>query len=217
MVYAFGFFFGGLAQFVAGILEYPRKNTFATTAFCSYGAFWMSIAIHGTLVAAKVYQPGADATDNAIGQHGEQIMLSVWGVITFIFWLCTFSMNAAISSLFLSLALLFWFLAGGQNPNSQAAVNLKKFAGGWGMLVAAIAFYCAAAQLFEDSYGRAILPTMPFKAINKRQLGSIGTKHFITETPAADEVLAVGFEPNHKPKADPSPTHASLVARILAG
>lgn len=185
MTYAFGFFFGGLAQFVAGILEYPRKNTFATAAFCSYGAFWMSIAIHGTLVAAKVYQ-GNTPDDNAVVMKTEQMMLSLWGFITFIFWLCTFSMNAAISSLFLSLALLFWFLAGGQNPNSQASVNLKKFAGGWGMLVATIAFYCAAAQLFEDSYGRPILPTMPFKAINKRQLGNIGTKHYV-DVPAANE------------------------------
>ena len=30
----FGFFFGGLAQFVAGILEYQRRNTFGTVAFC---------------------------------------------------------------------------------------------------------------------------------------------------------------------------------------
>jgi succinate-acetate transporter protein len=30
----FGFFFGGLAQFVAGILEYQRRNTFGMVAFC---------------------------------------------------------------------------------------------------------------------------------------------------------------------------------------
>ena len=30
----FGFFFGGLAQFCAGLLEYQRRNTFGTVAFC---------------------------------------------------------------------------------------------------------------------------------------------------------------------------------------
>jgi uncharacterized protein len=145
----------------------------------------MSIALHGTLTAAGIYQ-GNTPTDNAVVMHAEQLMLSLWGIITFIFWLCTFSMNAAISSLFFTLSMLFFFLAGGQNPNSAAAVNLKKFAGGWGMLVAAIAFYCAAAQLFEDCYGKPILPTYPFKAINKRTLGSIGTKHFIVDETNAD-------------------------------
>jgi succinate-acetate transporter protein len=35
MAMGFGFFFGGLAQFVAGILEYQRRNTFGTVAFCT--------------------------------------------------------------------------------------------------------------------------------------------------------------------------------------
>lgn len=30
---SFGFFFGGLAQFCAGLLEYQRRNTFGTVAF----------------------------------------------------------------------------------------------------------------------------------------------------------------------------------------
>lgn len=32
---SFGLFFGGLAQFVAGVLEYQRRNTFGTVAFCT--------------------------------------------------------------------------------------------------------------------------------------------------------------------------------------
>ena len=34
MALGFGFFFGGLAQFCAGLLEYQRRNTFGTVAFC---------------------------------------------------------------------------------------------------------------------------------------------------------------------------------------
>ena len=34
MAVSFGFFFGGLAQFCAGLLEYQRRNTFGTVAFC---------------------------------------------------------------------------------------------------------------------------------------------------------------------------------------
>src|SRR5919202_6501170 len=34
-------FYGGLAQFIAGILEYRTRNVFGATAFASYGALWM--------------------------------------------------------------------------------------------------------------------------------------------------------------------------------
>jgi succinate-acetate transporter protein len=34
LAYSFGFFFGGLAQLCAGLLEYQRRNTFGTVAFC---------------------------------------------------------------------------------------------------------------------------------------------------------------------------------------
>ncbi len=38
------FFYGGLAQFAAGMWEFKNRNTFGATAFSSYGAFWLSLA-----------------------------------------------------------------------------------------------------------------------------------------------------------------------------
>ena len=40
MVVPLALFYGGLAQFVAGMWEYKANNTFGATAFGSYGAFW---------------------------------------------------------------------------------------------------------------------------------------------------------------------------------
>ena len=37
IIFSMGIFFGGLAQVIAGILEYKRGNTFGTVAFISYG------------------------------------------------------------------------------------------------------------------------------------------------------------------------------------
>ena len=34
------FAFGGLAQILAGIMEFKNANTFGTVAFTSYGLFW---------------------------------------------------------------------------------------------------------------------------------------------------------------------------------
>src|SRR5471032_309175 len=43
MILAMGLCYGGTAQVIAGIMEWKKGNTFATTAFISYGFFWLSL------------------------------------------------------------------------------------------------------------------------------------------------------------------------------
>src|SRR5208283_4060075 len=43
MILAMGIFYGGMAQIVAGIMEWKKNNTFGTTAFLSYGFFWLTL------------------------------------------------------------------------------------------------------------------------------------------------------------------------------
>ena len=43
MILAMGIFYGGVAQVIAGIMEWKKGNTFGTTAFTSYGLFWLSL------------------------------------------------------------------------------------------------------------------------------------------------------------------------------
>ena len=43
MVLAMGIFYGGLAQVIAGIMEWKKNNTFGLTAFASYGFFWLTL------------------------------------------------------------------------------------------------------------------------------------------------------------------------------
>ena len=68
MVMGYGMFYGGLAQLIAGILEYQRKNTFGTVAFSSYGAFWMGLAYFNTVktvvngVTPQIMATAADGT-----------------------------------------------------------------------------------------------------------------------------------------------------------
>ena len=97
---------------------------------------------------------------------------------TFLLWLCTFHTNLVTSWLFLSLAILFWLLAGGVGT-SDARVTLTKVAGGWGFMVAAVAFYDGTAALMKDVYGKQILPVFPLKPVNKVSLGDFGTKRFV--------------------------------------
>mgnify|MGYP006969311591 CR=1 FL=1 len=54
-----------------------------------------------------------------------------------------------------------------------------KVAGGWGFMVAAVAFYDGTAALMKDVYGKQILPVFPLKPVNKVSLGDFGTKRFV--------------------------------------
>ena len=43
MIVAMGIFYGGIAQVIAGIMEFRKGNTFGTLAFTSYGLFWLTL------------------------------------------------------------------------------------------------------------------------------------------------------------------------------
>ena len=62
---------------------------------------------------------------------------------------------------------------------SDERVTLTKVAGGWGFMVAAVAFYDGTAALMKDVYGKQILPVFPLKPVNKVSLGDFGTKRFV--------------------------------------
>ena len=43
VILAMGIFYGGIAQIIAGCMEFKKGNTFGTTAFTSYGLFWLTL------------------------------------------------------------------------------------------------------------------------------------------------------------------------------
>lgn len=104
---------------------------------------------------------------------------------TFLFWLCTFHTTLVTSWLFISLAMLFWFLAAGTGTG-EARATLTKFAGGWGLMVAATAFYEGTATLMKEVYAKQILPVFPLKPVNKVSLGDFGTKRWVADTESGD-------------------------------
>jgi succinate-acetate transporter protein len=71
LVLALAFAYGGTAQFFAGLMEFPRGNSFGFVAFCSYGAFWWSFALYIEFFAGKV-------PPTFVGWY-----LFMWGVFTF--------------------------------------------------------------------------------------------------------------------------------------
>lgn len=134
--------YGGLAQLVAGILEYPRGNTFGTVAFFSYGAFWLSFAFFVHFFAVGV--PAA-----FVGWY-----LLVWGVFTFYMWLGTFKGDLSVMLVFLALWVTFVLLAIGDFGMS----SFQTIGGYVGLITAVLAFYASAAGVLNEQYGRVVLP-----------------------------------------------------------
>eukprot|EP00887_Chlorella_sp_A99_P007266 scaffold2.g7266.t1 len=200
-IMGFAMFFGGLAQFVAGVCEYSRRNTFGFVAFCCYGAFWMSVSLYSNIfqfngkgsnaekgIATYAY---SNATMGAYKGPSPAAQMSacwhsIWGILTFLLWLCTFNTTLVTSAIFFTLAILFWALAAAdlKGPGTTA----MKGAGGFGFLVAFLAMYDGTAVLMKEMYGRQILPVFPLKPINKvaaGQLGGFGTKKIVTDVEKA--------------------------------
>lgn len=114
------FFFGGLAQFIAGFLEFRLGNNFGFAAFVTYGSFWL--ALGGIFLSREL---GVfDITGTDIGWF-----LVVFTGLTFIYFLGAMRQNGALSVVFLTLLIGFVLLdlghlGAGDVWNKVAAVEL---------------------------------------------------------------------------------------------
>jgi succinate-acetate transporter protein len=149
MIMAMGIFYGGIAQVIAGILEFRKGNTFGTTAFTSYGLFWL------TLVFIIVFKNLPGQSPGFMGWY-----LFMWGLFTFGMWFGTFKKNRAIQFVFLSLTILFWLLAIRDWTGSEA---IGTVAGYEGIVCGLSAIYLAIAEVLNEAKGRAVLPTGEIK------------------------------------------------------
>jgi succinate-acetate transporter protein len=151
MIIAMGFFYGGMAQVFAGIMEFRKANTFGTTAFTSYGLFWISLGMIWVLETS-----GFIAEDtNYLAWY-----LFMWGIFTAYMYIGTLKLNRALQVVFGSLTILFWLLAIGRWADSEV---ITKIAGWEGIVCGFSAIYAAAAQVLNEVYGRQVLPLGPVK------------------------------------------------------
>ena len=146
-VLAIGLLGGGLAQIVAGAMEWKKRNTFGTVAFTSYGFFWISLVL---LIVMPRFGL-ADATDRS----GMAAYLFVWGLFSVVMFVATLKMNRALMLVFFALTLLFFLLAIADATQSE---RLTRIAGYEGILCGLGAIYIGAAQTLNEVYGRTVLP-----------------------------------------------------------
>ena len=151
MILGMGIFYGGLAQIIAGIMEWKKGNTFGTTAFTSYGLFWMSFV-------ALVMLPGMGIGVAEPKVGGVVAYLVMWGIFTGLMFIGTLKANRAIQTVFLSLTILFFLLGIGAALGSALITII---AGYEGIFCGFSAIYTGIAEVLNESLGKTVLPLWP--------------------------------------------------------
>lgn len=153
MILAMGICYGGVAQIIAGLMEWRKNNTFATTAFISYGLFWLSLV---TLIVLPKLQLATPTNDTAMAAY-----LAMWGLFTGVMFLGTLRLNRALQVVFGSLTILFFLLAIGDFTDASA--SFKKATGYEGIFCGFSAIYTGLAQVLNELSGKVVLPLGPVK------------------------------------------------------
>ncbi|HDO27965.1 MAG TPA: hypothetical protein ENH02_07595 [Bacteroidetes bacterium] len=147
MILAMGVFYGGIAQIIAGSMEFKKGNTFGTTAFTSYGLFWISLVFLITFpIMGWLEKPPA----SFMGWY-----LFLWGLFTFFMWVATFGKNRALQTVFFTLWILFLLLA---IKDWFGLSVIGKIAGYEGIFCGLSAIYLAMAEVINETQGKTVLP-----------------------------------------------------------
>lgn len=144
-VLALAFFYGGLAQILAGVVEFFKGNVFGATAFTSYGTFWMGYWWLET-------NPEVAA---AAGSLGVGVFLLGWTIFTLYMTIAALRTSGVLIAVFSVLSLAFICLTIGAFSGNHMIHAL----GGWfGLITAALAWYGSFAIVTNATWKRQVLP-----------------------------------------------------------
>jgi succinate-acetate transporter protein len=142
---------------MAGMWEFRNRNTFGATAFSSFGAFWMGLAI---MVVFGTYNSKAAF----FGPQGDIWFLFLWAVFTTYMFVASLRTSGAVALVFLLLALTFWALWAGALGGDAAGKGWTQIGGYLGLATAIVAFYTSFAGVINSTFGRVVLPVFPLTA-----------------------------------------------------
>ena len=144
------FFFGGLVQIIVAIMEFSRGNMFGGAVFGTYGPFWVMFGAFETLYASSV--PAAQ-----LGS-ATSLFLAVFAVITFYLAIASLRTDLVLTVIIWLIFVGLVLLAIGAGASNGSVTKV----GGWVVLVfAVLAWYHAAGDIIESTFGRKILPFGP--------------------------------------------------------
>jgi uncharacterized protein len=146
----YAFAYGGLAQLLAGMWEFRNRNVFGSTAFSTYGAFWIGLGIWAIKVAPKAtgLQPNRD-----LGW-----ILLAFAIFNTYMLIISTQVNAAVFAVFLTLELTEILLFIGNFATKTGTSGLITAGGVVGVITAIVAWYTSAAGVMNGLKGKTVLP-----------------------------------------------------------
>ncbi|CAI5535834.1 unnamed protein product [Closterium sp. Naga37s-1] len=159
------FFYGGLAQLLAGMWEFKKNNTFGATAFSTYGAFWMGLAFF-VLLKILGYTTMLQGTDvsEALGWF-----LSGFFIFNSYMTVCALMTNHAVLLVFGLLEVTLMLLFIGNFNHQHAGQGWVKAGGFFGLFTAIAAWYASGAACFNAMAGKTVLyvgkPILKFQKV----------------------------------------------------
>ncbi|HYW22979.1 MAG TPA: acetate uptake transporter [Terriglobales bacterium] len=150
-VMGFALFYGGAAQFAAGMWEFRNRNVFGATAFSTYGGFWLGVGVLLILlVTGKV--AGKD-----LSQSLGWILLA-FAIFNTYMLIWASRINLAVFAVFLTLEITEILLFIGNFAGSAPGAGLVAVGGYVGLLTALVAWYTSAAGVINGMSSRPVLP-----------------------------------------------------------
>ncbi len=143
----YAFAYGGLVQLLAGMWEFRNRNVFGSTAFSSYGAFWIGLGLYVQFVAP--HARSATAIRNDLGW-----ILLAFAIFNLYMLLWSTQVNEAVFAVFLTLQATEVVLFIGNLSDSTSTIKVGGYVG---VLTAACAWYASAALVINGMMGRAAL------------------------------------------------------------
>ena len=142
-------FYGGAAQFLAGMWEFKNKNTFGATAFATYGSFWFSLA---TFVLLQLFGKGVPEAQLLPALGWFLLAFAVFNTYM-LFW--STMVNVAVFLVFLTLEITEILLFLGFFAGSVPLIHLG---GDVGIVTAIVAWYASAAGVANSMAPVRVLP-----------------------------------------------------------
>jgi len=145
-IFAIGIFYGGIAQIIAGIMEWKKNNSFGMTAFISYGFFWISLV---ALLLMPVFGWSA-----AVPKEALVAFLTIWGLFSLVMFVITLRLSRALRVVFGLVVILFALLIAG---NALGNIAVLQLAGIEGIVCGLSAMYAGLGELMNEVYKEKII------------------------------------------------------------
>ena len=146
-ILAMTIFYGGLAQVIAGIMEWKKNNTFGLVTFGSFGFFWISFAAIMMIPALNLGKAPSPVDLAAF--------LAIWGVFAFGLFICTLRMHKILRVTLLFVVLLVIVLVAAELTGNPVVLILG---GITGIIAGGLALYIGLGQLINEIYKEKVFP-----------------------------------------------------------